>query len=179
MGMGIIMVRMGVEDMCLVLLLTARFLHKVRIKRGKGKKDGGGEGRGEDGGQDGPVDGNGVDHPKQGQGQRNNGQGSSRGDQQGNRGKRQQPQSNDVGRETPCLQLPQATSVPELERPASPGADHTLDPAAKKARNLNKKLKAIDELKDKAKRGERLEVTQLRKIEGEAEIRKELAALDI
>ena len=37
MGMGIIMVRMGVEDMCLVLLLTARFQRKVRIKRGKGK----------------------------------------------------------------------------------------------------------------------------------------------
>jgi len=36
--MGIIMVRMGVEDMCQVLLLTARFLHKVRIKRGKGKR---------------------------------------------------------------------------------------------------------------------------------------------
>jgi hypothetical protein len=38
LGMGIIMVRMGVEDMCLVLLLTARFLHKVKIKRGKGRR---------------------------------------------------------------------------------------------------------------------------------------------
>jgi len=77
------------------------------------------------------------------------------------------------------LQLPPAAVVPELELPTSPEADHTLDPAAKKARNLNKKLKAIEELKDKAKRGERLEVTQLRKIEGEAEIRKELAALGL
>jgi translation initiation factor 2A len=109
-------------------------------KKRKGKKDGGGDGRGEDGGQvaDGLVDGNGGDHPKQGQGQRTNGQGSSRGDQQGNRGKRQQPQSNDVGRGTPSLQLPQAAVVPELERPTSP--DHTLDPAAKKARNLSKKV---------------------------------------
>ena len=40
-------------------------------------------------------------------------------------------------------------------------------------------LKAIEELKDKAKRGERLEVTQLRKMEGEVEIRKELAALGL
>jgi translation initiation factor 2A len=40
-------------------------------------------------------------------------------------------------------------------------------------------LKAIEELKEKAKRGERLEATQLRKIEGEAEIRKELATLDL
>jgi len=148
-------------------------------KKRKGKKDGGGDSRGEDGGQDGLVNGNGVDHSKQGQGQRNNGQGSSRGDQQGNKGKRQQPQSNDAGQETPSLQPAQAAGVLEPERPVSPGADHTLDPAAKKARNLNKKLKAIEELKDKAKRGERLEVTQLRKMEGEVEIRKELAALGL
>jgi translation initiation factor 2A len=40
-------------------------------------------------------------------------------------------------------------------------------------------LKAIEELKEKAVRGERLEATQLRKMEGEVEIRKELAALGI
>jgi len=139
-------------------------------KKRKGKKDGGGEGRGEDGEQavDGPVNGNG------GQGQKDNG--SSRQDGQGSRGKRQ-PQSNDVGGGTVSLQFPPAATVPDLE--TSPGADSTLDPAAKKARNLNKKLKAIEELKDKAKRGERLEVTQLRKIEGEVEIRKELAALEL
>jgi hypothetical protein len=45
-----------------------------------------------------------------------------------------------VERGTPSLQLPQAADVVELERPASPGVDHTLDPAAKKARNLNKKV---------------------------------------
>ena len=38
LGMGIIMARMGVGDMYLVLLLTARFLHKVKIERGKGKR---------------------------------------------------------------------------------------------------------------------------------------------
>jgi len=52
-----------------------------------------------------------------------------------------------------------------------------LDPVAKKIRNLTKKLKAIDELKEKAKRGEKLEVTQLKKIETEGDIKKELAAL--
>ncbi|KAJ7290189.1 eukaryotic translation initiation factor eIF2A-domain-containing protein [Mycena rebaudengoi] len=61
--------------------------------------------------------------------------------------------------------------------PLSSGIDSALDPVAKKARNLNKKLKAIDELKEKAKRGERLEATQLKKMEGEAEIRRELASL--
>lgn len=40
-------------------------------------------------------------------------------------------------------------------------------------------LKAIEELKEKQKKGERLEATQLKKIDTEAEIRKELAALEI
>jgi translation initiation factor 2A len=39
------------------------------------------------------------------------------------------------------------------------------------------KLKAIDELKEKAQRGEKLETTQHKKIESEAEIRKELNVL--
>ncbi|TDL18883.1 translation initiation factor eIF-2A [Rickenella mellea] len=63
------------------------------------------------------------------------------------------------------------------EVPPTPGADGALDPVAKKLRNLNKKLKAIEELKEKAKRGERLEATQVKKMEGEAEIRQELASL--
>ncbi|OBZ75320.1 Eukaryotic translation initiation factor 2A [Grifola frondosa] len=63
--------------------------------------------------------------------------------------------------------------------PPTPGADGAgLDPIAKKVRNLNKKLKAIEELKEKAKKGERLEATQLKKIDTEAEIRKELTALE-
>lgn len=79
--------------------------------------------------------------------------------------------------------------------PPTPGADLGLDPTAKKIRNLNKKvnqinvlfmhpiltnypqLKAIDELKEKVKKGERLEVTQLKKISGEADLRKELSSL--
>jgi len=67
--------------------------------------------------------------------------------------------------------------VPE-EQPAD-AADAALDASAKKVRNLNKKLKAIEELKEKGKRGERLEATQLRKIDTEAEIRKELAELSV
>ncbi|KAI8974220.1 translation initiation factor eIF-2A [Trametes punicea] len=63
--------------------------------------------------------------------------------------------------------------------PPTPGGDGGLDPTAKKIRNLNKKLKAIEELKEKQKKGERLEATQLKKIDTEAEIRKELAALGI
>ncbi|KIK93037.1 hypothetical protein PAXRUDRAFT_829393 [Paxillus rubicundulus Ve08.2h10] len=62
--------------------------------------------------------------------------------------------------------------------PPTPGAE-LLDPIAKKVRNLNKKLKAIEELKEKAKRGERLEATQLKKMEGEVDIRTELAGLGI
>ncbi|KAJ8590702.1 translation initiation factor eIF-2A [Rhizopogon salebrosus TDB-379] len=70
-------------------------------------------------------------------------------------------------------QTPGQSSVPP-----TPGAE-SLDPVAKKVRNLNKKLKAIEELKEKASRGDRLEATQLKKIEGEAEIRKELSSLGI
>jgi len=65
--------------------------------------------------------------------------------------------------------------------PPTPGAaaDNSLDPIAKKVRNLNKKLKAIEDLKEKARTGDRLETTQIRKIETEAEIRKELAKLGV
>ncbi|KAI0044131.1 translation initiation factor eIF-2A [Auriscalpium vulgare] len=68
--------------------------------------------------------------------------------------------------------------VPEEPVPPTPGGD-LLDPAQKKIRNLNKKLKAIDELKEKLARGERLEATQVKKIDSEAEIRKELASLSV
>ncbi|KAF8129365.1 eukaryotic translation initiation factor eIF2A-domain-containing protein [Boletus edulis] len=67
---------------------------------------------------------------------------------------------------------------PVTSVPPTPGAEQ-LDPTAKKVRNLNKKLKAIEELKEKAKRGERLEATQLKKMEGEADIRKELASASL
>ena len=84
--------------------------------------------------------------------------------------------------------------------PPTPGGEGGLDPMAKKVRNLTKKvrarlhtirrmgadvchmcdqLKAIDELKEKQKKGERLEATQLKKIDTEAEIRKELSGLGI
>ncbi|KAF8507615.1 eukaryotic translation initiation factor eIF2A-domain-containing protein [Gautieria morchelliformis] len=53
----------------------------------------------------------------------------------------------------------------------------SLDPIAKKVRNLNKKIKAIEELKEKTRRGERLEATQLKKMDTEAEIKRELEGL--
>jgi translation initiation factor 2A len=40
-----------------------------------------------------------------------------------------------------------------------------------------KKLTAIEQLKERRKRGEKLEITQIKKIESEAETRKELEAL--
>ncbi|KDQ59846.1 hypothetical protein JAAARDRAFT_126728 [Jaapia argillacea MUCL 33604] len=72
-----------------------------------------------------------------------------------------------------------AAGVGADSAPPTPGGDKALDPVSKKLRNLNKKLKAIEELKEKSQRGERLEATQLKKIESEAEIRKELAGLGI
>jgi len=69
--------------------------------------------------------------------------------------------------------------VDDSSVPPTPSGELSLDPLAKKIRNLNKKLKAIEELKEKVKRGERLEVTQLKKIAGEADLRKELASLSV
>jgi len=59
--------------------------------------------------------------------------------------------------------------------PEATAAEGGLDPLQKKIRNLTKKLKAIEELKDKARGGAKLETTQYKKIETEGEIRKELA----
>ena len=112
-------------------------------KKKKGKKDGGESRGGEDAGEgrqsvDGPINENGGE-PRQGQGQRNNNaQGLRQEHGQGNRGKRQQPPSNDVGGGTALLQPPPDFVVSEPEPPAA--VDNALDPAAKKARNLNKKV---------------------------------------
>ncbi|UZJ56294.1 hypothetical protein CBS101457_005614 [Exobasidium rhododendri] len=48
----------------------------------------------------------------------------------------------------------------------------------KKVRNLTKKLKAIQELKEKRDNGEKLEQTQIKKIDNEASLKKELAELE-
>ncbi|KXN82708.1 Eukaryotic translation initiation factor 2A [Leucoagaricus sp. SymC.cos] len=94
-----------------------------------------------------------------------NGNGDANGTPRGKKGGQQQQQ-----------QAAAPPPPPEAE-PASPVADGALDANQKRVRNLNKKLKAIEELKEKAKRGERLETTQVKKMDGEAEIRKELAEL--
>ena len=52
-----------------------------------------------------------------------------------------------------------------------------LSPLDKKIRNLTKKLKAIDELKEKQKGGEKLERTQLLKLDSENEIKNEIQSL--
>ncbi|CAE6446137.1 unnamed protein product [Rhizoctonia solani] len=68
--------------------------------------------------------------------------------------------------------------VPEPEPEPAPPAPAEPDPVIKKIRNLSKKLKAIDDLKQKLARGDKLEVTQVQKIDAENDIRKELAALE-
>ncbi|KAI5116037.1 hypothetical protein M0805_006791 [Coniferiporia weirii] len=66
--------------------------------------------------------------------------------------------------------------------PLSPtaGVDaNSLDPVSKKVRNLKKKLKAIGELKERRDKGERLEDTQLKKIDAESSIHEELEKLSL
>jgi len=83
----------------------------------------------------------------------------------------------------PSLNLsnPKSTQPSSSAAPTPNGLDtptgEGLDPVQKKIRNLSKKLKAIDELKEKRARGEKMETTQLKKIEGEVEIRRELVTL--
>ncbi|KAJ7184591.1 eukaryotic translation initiation factor eIF2A-domain-containing protein [Mycena filopes] len=167
-----------------------------KTRKRKGKKDGeegqGGQGQGQ-GQQQGPNPNNNQKRKERGERNGNgNGNGNGSGEQAG---------GEDAGRPsievtTPngesaaapngklhsgnadgTLFIPPAGLEIDGESPLTSGLDSALDPVAKKARNLNKKLKAIDELKEKAKRGERLEATQLKKMEGEAEIRRELASL--
>ncbi|KAJ7123063.1 hypothetical protein C8R44DRAFT_876254 [Mycena epipterygia] len=64
----------------------------------------------------------------------------------------------------------------DLDGDSTGGVGSALDADAKLVRKLNKKLKDIDKLKEKVKKGESLEMTQLQKIENEAEIRRELAS---
>lgn len=52
-----------------------------------------------------------------------------------------------------------------------------LSPEDKKRRALMKKLTAIEQLKERRKRGEKLEMTQVKKIESEVETRKELETM--
>ncbi|OAV98889.1 hypothetical protein PTTG_09934 [Puccinia triticina 1-1 BBBD Race 1] len=80
---------------------------------------------------------------------------------------------------TPNGKLEPSAAAPPPQ--AEPGDETTplgaLSPEDKKRRSLMKKLTAIEQLKERRKRGEKLEITQLKKIDSEAETRKELEAL--
>ncbi|KAH7103139.1 translation initiation factor eIF-2A [Auriculariales sp. MPI-PUGE-AT-0066] len=72
---------------------------------------------------------------------------------------------------------PPAAPAPPAPEPDADAGNAELDPVQKKIRNLNKKLKAIDELKEKRTRGDKLENTQVKKIDSEAEVKKEITLL--
>ncbi|KAI3601653.1 eukaryotic translation initiation factor 2a [Moniliophthora roreri] len=134
-------------------------------------------GRQNSGGKEGGKEGGKGEGGKEGGRKRN--KGAKKGNQQQQGGENANVNGNIVAPE-PVAPPSNLTIEPELMTPVTPGGgDSSLDPIAKKVRNLNKKLKAIEELKEKAKRGERLEATQIKKMEGEAEIRKELSALGV
>ncbi|EXJ73437.1 uncharacterized protein A1O5_03197 [Cladophialophora psammophila CBS 110553] len=72
--------------------------------------------------------------------------------------------------------VPQASQIPpelEVTSPMTPGGN----PQDKKIRGLLKKIRAIEDLKMRFAGGEKLEDTQMRKIQSEEGVRKELAAL--
>ncbi|KAF8598168.1 hypothetical protein BDV93DRAFT_609958 [Ceratobasidium sp. AG-I] len=69
----------------------------------------------------------------------------------------------------------------KVELPASPVAARPaaeVSPKEKKIKALQKKLQAIEQLKARQEKGDKLELTQVQKIEGEAALRKELEELE-
>lgn len=84
------------------------------------------------------------------------------------------------GAATPSLAPPVPHVAPAAAEPTAAeveAASGALSPEDKKRRAIVKKLTAIDQLKVKKAAGEKLELTQHKKLESEAELRKELAAL--
>lgn len=75
------------------------------------------------------------------------------------------------------LAPPQAVEVPPKSESPKPEALDTPSSNEKKLRGLNKKLRAIEELKARLASGEKLEETQLKKIKTEDQVKQELAAL--
>ncbi|GAA5922836.1 translation initiation factor 2A [Sporobolomyces koalae] len=93
----------------------------------------------------------------------------------GNKGQQQQ----EDGSSTPASGTATPQPVPELAPPVPevPAVEPSLSPEDKKRRAIVKKLTAIEQLKAKKAAGEKLELTQHKKLESEAELRKELDAL--
>lgn len=101
------------------------------------------------------------------------GSGKPNGNANGNEGKGKKGKKPNANAAATPVSAP-ATPVVEVANPV----DNDADATQKKIRNLNKKLKAIVDLKDRRNKGETLEATQLKKIEGETAILQELRALD-
>ncbi|BGP21307.1 eukaryotic translation initiation factor 2A [Rhodotorula toruloides] len=72
---------------------------------------------------------------------------------------------------------PQPAAPPVPDSAPEAAQEQTLSPEDKKRRAIVKKLNAIEQLKVKKAAGEKLELTQHKKLENEAELRKELEAL--
>ena len=73
---------------------------------------------------------------------------------------------------------PPTPAVTLTAGPQEVGGQPQAGGVEKKIRNLNKKLKAIEELKLRQASGEKLEMTQIQKIQSENDIRNELAQLE-
>lgn len=131
-----------------------------------------------------PADGQG----KQGNNQKKNGQ-SNR-----NKGNKNRENGQESGVSSPTKEMaslnmdatpssnghasaPTANGAVPAQETAAPAGSGPLSPEDKKRRALQKKLGAIDALKALKAEGKKLEKTQEKKIEAEAEIRKELQDL--
>lgn len=90
-----------------------------------------------------------------------------------------QPNGKANGKASASAPAPAAPAAPEpIPAPApAPVEDPNPSSQDKKIRGLLKKMRAIDELKMRLAGGEKLEDTQMKKIETEEDVRKELEGL--
>ncbi|KAI8997919.1 eukaryotic translation initiation factor eIF2A-domain-containing protein [Gaertneriomyces semiglobifer] len=88
------------------------------------------------------------------------------------------PTTTSNGNGTPTTGTPTGvTTTGTTTSGGAPGGAYAQD-LLKKHKNISKKLKAIEDIKQKIARGEKVELTQLKKMEGEQGVKKELEGLE-
>ena len=80
-------------------------------------------------------------------------------------------------RDSPFANAPPRDAPKKAATPPPPPEEPPVGPEDKKVRGLLKKLRAIEELKQRLVNGEKLEDTQLKKIKTEDQVKQELSAL--
>jgi translation initiation factor 2A len=138
-------------------------------KKKRGKKGG----QGQEGGQPEPSGGASLAPPRE----QNGANGNRSPERRGPNGRNPRSQSrNNQGRSRSNTQ--QGNRAPQQQTAPAPANDQvSQDPNAKKVRSLQKKIRAIEDLEMRLAGGEKLEDTQMKKINTKSSVIKELETL--